>query len=732
MKKIISLMLFIGLISIGLASAFSGSGSGTAGDPFEITTCAQLQEMEDALSSQYRLVNDIDCDVAPFNTGLGFDPVGEFRGTFDGQGFEISGLFIINTGISQAGLFGRIRTPGIVKDFGLIDADVTCSSSCGAVAGILLEAGGTIERVYVSGRVVGFANIGCIAGTNVRGLISDSYSSCDVTASNPNSGFAFGGLVGNNFEGDISNSYATGRVNGSDDVGGLVGNHQNSGVISNSFATGSVIGTNAFGPKVGGLIGRNDAVISNSRWDIPSSGRSNCVGGGSGGSAGCTGELDPNYFKGAVSARAPVSSWDFTTIWAKQVNLNDYPIFKFQVPPIDTDFDGIFNSSDNCPVNSNSGQEDGDSDGVGNVCDVCPAQGFGAGLLLCTFENAGCISNDPDGDLFCETNDNCPAVSNPGQADSNSDGAGDACQPTVVINSITQDGGTNLEVDAAINDPNGDTLSGDIIYGIGLGLIILDDSISLTDTLEPGATITRPDFEFGAYEGNNVEFSCGTCAVATFLDAVDVLGQKEEICGYDTSIVQFIVENDDKICARSTLTGNKFDIDFLCHSRDSKDPVENPAGSCAGAGGASSYLRSGSGLFTAILSVPYTGSLPSSFPLSGLTSGETFILKITTTDGNTPEVSDSKDFLYQGESFLTFGADSDGDGVDDGSDNCPDDANPDQSDLDTQNGGDVCDAPVMPDLPFAFPLLAFAFATLAWKVFFLMSLVCMVLVTFFP
>lgn len=38
----------------------------------------------------------------------------------------------------------------------------------------------------------------------------------------------------------------------------------------------------------------------------------------------------------------------------------------------DTDGDGICNASDNCPLQSNPGQEDADCDGRGNVCDVCP------------------------------------------------------------------------------------------------------------------------------------------------------------------------------------------------------------------------------------------------------------------------------------------------------------------------------------------------------------------------
>lgn len=40
-------------------------------------------------------------------------------------------------------------------------------------------------------------------------------------------------------------------------------------------------------------------------------------------------------------------------------------------PPLDTDADGVVDSSDNCPVNANADQADNDSDGKGDACDPC-------------------------------------------------------------------------------------------------------------------------------------------------------------------------------------------------------------------------------------------------------------------------------------------------------------------------------------------------------------------------
>jgi hypothetical protein len=69
----------------------------------------------------------------------------------------------------------------------------------------------------------------------------------------------------------------------------------------------------------------------------------------------------------------------------------------------DSDYDGIANTSDNCPAAANPDQADFDLDGKGDVCD------------------------DFDGDSIMDSVDNCRAVANPDQADSDGDGIGDGC-----------------------------------------------------------------------------------------------------------------------------------------------------------------------------------------------------------------------------------------------------------------------------------------------------------------
>jgi len=70
----------------------------------------------------------------------------------------------------------------------------------------------------------------------------------------------------------------------------------------------------------------------------------------------------------------------------------------------DTDGDGHPDSSDNCPLVANPGQQDSDGNQVGNACEP-----------------------DIDGDGVLREADNCPVVANPGQHDRDSNGVGDRC-----------------------------------------------------------------------------------------------------------------------------------------------------------------------------------------------------------------------------------------------------------------------------------------------------------------
>jgi hypothetical protein len=83
----------------------------------------------------------------------------------------------------------------------------------------------------------------------------------------------------------------------------------------------------------------------------------------------------------------------------------------------DPDRDGVIDIADNCPLEPNASQSNGDGDEFGDLCDPCPST---------VLNTEGCPQDD-DGDRVSNRSDNCPRVANADQDDGDGDGRGDAC-----------------------------------------------------------------------------------------------------------------------------------------------------------------------------------------------------------------------------------------------------------------------------------------------------------------
>jgi len=149
-----------------------------------------------------------------------------FRGTFDGNGFVISGVYINSAGDYQ-GLFGS--NYGTIKNLGVVKSNIKGNRYVGALAGYSNDA---INSSYADLAVVsGSSDVGGLVGRNYFGTIRNSFANVATTATTDYAG----GLVGWN-NGTISNSYAIGKVTGTgSNVGGLAGYNDVVGTISNSY-----------------------------------------------------------------------------------------------------------------------------------------------------------------------------------------------------------------------------------------------------------------------------------------------------------------------------------------------------------------------------------------------------------------------------------------------------------------------------------------------------------------
>jgi hypothetical protein len=138
------------------------SGDGTESSPYEISNVSELQAMEDDLDANYKLTSDIDVsDTAQFNNGQGFDPVGSFSGSFDGDNHTIAGLTIDRPDESNVGLFELTSSDATLTDVTLANATVTGDNRVGGLVGFN---SGTIIDASVSRDVTAEGSAGGLVG----------------------------------------------------------------------------------------------------------------------------------------------------------------------------------------------------------------------------------------------------------------------------------------------------------------------------------------------------------------------------------------------------------------------------------------------------------------------------------------------------------------------------------------------------------------------------------------
>ena len=273
-------------------------GDGSKDNPYQIATKAHLEQVNMNTDAYYVLVADIDLSSTVYTTAI-ISPDTDnttnqfegniFMGSFDGNGYVISGMTINTQGSPNKylGLFGYVSR-GSIKNVVLEDVSITADSNIryiGSLAGYVSSSlingcsatgeinvanngsfyGGLIGR-NASSRVYGnWADVDLAAGEGsmyvggfvgynyIIGKIVDCYSNSQVYAGANSE--SIGGFAGRNWFGAIADCYSTGYVSSAADtlyIGGLSG--FNAGSITGSFSTADI---STQGNYVGGLIGYN-------------------------------------------------------------------------------------------------------------------------------------------------------------------------------------------------------------------------------------------------------------------------------------------------------------------------------------------------------------------------------------------------------------------------------------------------------------------------------------------
>ena len=344
-----------------------------------ITTAEELNEIRDNLFGEYRLGNNIDLTkfLSPngggYNNGKGWEPIGRenfpFRGSLDGKGYKITGLWINRPESREIGLFGSLD--GNIENLGVeiansgikgenyvggllgsssnrsritkcfVSGPVSGRHSVGGLAGLW---GGILKNSYSSGKISGISSaIGGLVGFDY-GSIINCFASGDVSG-----GSEVGGLVGFKDVGTIEKCFATGNITGSSfGIGGLAGNIGGATkLVANCYATGKVLGTSFVGGfvgsngadiidcysvgfvsslhvSIGGFAGFSENTLKNCFFDKNTSGQKIGVGIGEGHA---TGETTANMKK-----QSTFTSWNFTTVWNIEENVS-YPFLRSNLPP---------------------------------------------------------------------------------------------------------------------------------------------------------------------------------------------------------------------------------------------------------------------------------------------------------------------------------------------------------------------------------------------------------------
>jgi hypothetical protein len=308
---------------------------------------------------------------------------------------------------------------------------------------------------------------------------------------------------------------------------------------------------------------------------------------------------------------------------------------------------------DNCPLVSNPDQADVDGDRIGDVCDPCPfdpLNDFDGDHVCGDIDNCpdfNADQSDADNDRVGDHCDNCLTVPNHDQVDTNADGSGDACQPSLILSDIRGDGNGAIDVSVAASDPQGEPLSGTVE-------IVESQAQSLTirDLLASG-DCGQGWFPEGI-PGDGIGFlfgSVGIPIVADFKTIVDILGLACDVHSFGGYYVRaggctgfgygsnslfladlalpapICVTNLDNLALRFEATIEAFDEDSLRLS----------------------FVQ------RRVLSVPFDDGLPGQIDISSLNVGPDHRLRITVTDGNTVPVTVEAPFDYQGESTMLFG-----------------------------------------------------------------------------
>lgn len=105
-----------------------------------------------------------------------------FRGTFDGNGHIISGIYIKDATQSNVGLFGNVGSEAVIKNLGVTDSYIAGNENVGAICG---KSEGTVVNCYTVSEVKGSKNVNPLVGAKGKAaVVQNSFYLADSPKAN--------------------------------------------------------------------------------------------------------------------------------------------------------------------------------------------------------------------------------------------------------------------------------------------------------------------------------------------------------------------------------------------------------------------------------------------------------------------------------------------------------------------------------------------------------------------
>ena len=229
-------------------SMFSG-GDGTAQNPYQIASVADLQLIKLNPAAHYVIVDDFDA------AGFEFAPISTFTGSLDGQGHTIYNLELRPSN-AYTGIFESTEPGSSIKNITFVDPVLNLGNS--PFAGLLVgySVGLTVDNVKVYNLLAkGSAN-------TFGGLIGQATSATTISSS---------AVIASTYDATVS-----------DAVGGLVGDARTGLTVTASAFSGSITSTHNIGGIVGQSVGQaagtGNVTIADCHVDAKLSGKNNIGG----------------------------------------------------------------------------------------------------------------------------------------------------------------------------------------------------------------------------------------------------------------------------------------------------------------------------------------------------------------------------------------------------------------------------------------------------------------------